>query len=91
VTGGTRWQVGPVGSGRGEIDADGWVRPKQKPKIQKYSNWTELNWSKNGLPQLKQFQIKYEVEVFEPRNNFIHRNFSRFEMDFKLKFQKSKV
>jgi hypothetical protein len=47
---------GPVGSGRGEIDADGWVRPKQKPKIQKYSNWTELNWSKNGFPSSNNFK-----------------------------------
>jgi hypothetical protein len=29
----TRRQVGPVGSGKGETDADGWVRPKRKPKI----------------------------------------------------------
>jgi hypothetical protein len=56
---GDRWDPvagGPVGSGRGEIDADGWVRPKQKPKIQKYSNWTELNWSKNGFPSSNNFK-----------------------------------
>jgi hypothetical protein len=29
--------------------------------------------------------------VNQTRNNFVHRNFSRFEMDLKLKFWESKV
>jgi hypothetical protein len=28
-------------------------------------------------------EIKYRFEGFDERNNFLHRNFSRFEMDFK--------
>jgi hypothetical protein len=31
---------------------------------------------------LKKFKIKYEIEGFEERNNFLHRNFFRFEFDF---------
>jgi hypothetical protein len=40
---------------------------------------------------LKNFEIKYVFELFDDMNNFPHRNFSRFEMDFKLKFRESKV
>jgi hypothetical protein len=39
--------------------------------------------SKMHLPELKQFEIKYGCEVFEERNNFIHRSFFKLEMDFK--------
>jgi hypothetical protein len=37
---------------------------------------------KKDLPELKKFEIKYVCEGVEEMNNFIHRNFSRFEMDF---------
>jgi hypothetical protein len=39
--------------------------------------------SKNDLPELEKFEIKYGYEGFEERNNFIHRNFYRFELDLK--------
>jgi hypothetical protein len=42
--------------------------------------------SKTILILIKKIQIKYGVVGNETRNNFIHRNFSIFEMDFKLKF-----
>jgi hypothetical protein len=37
---------------------------------------------KDGLPVLENFQVKYGIEGFEERDNFIHRNFFRFELDF---------
>jgi hypothetical protein len=40
-------------------------------------------WSKLDLPKVKQFEIKYDFEGFEERDNFMHSNFFRFEMDFK--------
>jgi hypothetical protein len=46
---------------------------------------------KDGLSELKFFQIKYGFVGNQTRDNFIHGNFSRFEMDFKIKFWESKV
>jgi hypothetical protein len=56
--------------------------------VQKYSN---LIRPKINLLDPQKFELKYGFEGFDERNNFLHRNFSRFEMDFKLKFRKSKV
>jgi hypothetical protein len=50
--------------------------------IQKNSNGFELIRLNNGLPVLEQSQIKYGIEGFEERNNFLHRNFFRFEVNF---------
>jgi hypothetical protein len=44
-----------------------------------------------GLPKLEKFVVKYGDEWFKERNNFIHRNFFRFEMYFKLKIWEIKV
>jgi hypothetical protein len=33
--------------------------------------------------ELKIFEIKYSWEGFEERNNFLHRNFFKFKLDFK--------
>jgi hypothetical protein len=46
---------------------------------------------KKDSPELKIFEIKYGCEGFEERNNFIHRNFFRFEMDSELKIWEFKV
>jgi hypothetical protein len=35
---------------------------------------------------LKKFEIKYCFKSLEERNNFLHKNFSIFEMEFELKF-----
>jgi hypothetical protein len=43
------------------------------PIIQKISNEFELIRSKDGLPVLENFEIKYWIEWFEESNNFIHR------------------
>jgi hypothetical protein len=36
-----------------------------------------------SLPELEKFEIKYGCAGFEEGNNFLHRNFFRFEMDCK--------
>jgi hypothetical protein len=41
--------------------------------------------SKKDLLELENFEIKYGCDGFEERKNFLHRKFSRFEMDFELK------
>jgi hypothetical protein len=46
------------------------------------SNRFKLGWPKKDLPELKNFEIKYACEGLEEVNNFLHRNFSRFKMDF---------
>jgi hypothetical protein len=38
---------------------------------------------KHDLTDIKKFEIKYGCEGFEETNNFLHRNFFRFEMEFK--------
>jgi hypothetical protein len=55
-------------------------------EIQILSNFDQF---KKDLSELKKFEIKYGCEGFEERNNFIYRNFSRFEMDFKRKFREN--
>jgi hypothetical protein len=42
----------------------------------------ELIWLKDGLLLLQNFQIKYGIEGFAERDNFLHRNFFIFELDF---------
>jgi hypothetical protein len=51
-------------------------------KYSKKSNGFKLIRLKDGLPLLEKSQIKYGIEGFEERNNFLHRNFFRFELDF---------
>jgi hypothetical protein len=43
--------------------------------------------SKRCFPMLQKFQIKYEWRELEIRNNVPYRNFSRFEIEFELKFR----
>jgi hypothetical protein len=45
--------------------------------------------SKIDLNKLENFEIKYVAIGFELRNNFPYSNFSRFEMEFELKFRDS--
>jgi hypothetical protein len=47
--------------------------------------------SKKGLPKLEQIEIKYGFQGFIERDNFLYRNFVRFEMCFELKFGEFKV
>jgi hypothetical protein len=57
----------------------------------KFNTRSNFLWPKQDIPEIKKFEIKYVFEGFDERNNFLHRNFSRFEMDFKIKFRESKV
>jgi hypothetical protein len=43
--------------------------------------------SKQDLPKLQKFRIKYSFEGFEERKNILHRYFFRFEMDLKWKIR----
>jgi hypothetical protein len=52
-------------------------------RIQTDSNSFKFYRSRKDLPKLKKFEIKYGCEGIEERNNILHRNFSRFEMDLK--------
>jgi hypothetical protein len=45
--------------------------------------------SKQDLPELGEFEIKYGWRLLGMRNNFPYRNFLRFEMDFELKFREN--
>jgi hypothetical protein len=38
---------------------------------------------------VENFEIKYGFEGFEERNNFLHRNFFRFKVDFELQFRET--
>jgi hypothetical protein len=57
----------------------------------KHSNFYKFDQSKFDLPELQKFEIKYGREGFEEGNNFLHRKFFRFEMDFELKLEEVKV
>jgi hypothetical protein len=71
------------------------VKISFKNKFQTDSNHIQIllnfDGSKKDPPELEKFEIKYCFEGFDERNNFLHRNISRFEMDLKLKFRKSNV
>jgi hypothetical protein len=47
--------------------------------IQIHSNWS---CSKKDRLEIKKIEIKYGFEGFDERGNFLHRHFSRFELDF---------
>jgi hypothetical protein len=34
------------------------------------------------LPEIENFEIKYDFKVFEERDNFLYRNLFRFKVDF---------
>jgi hypothetical protein len=53
--------------------------PTNSYSIQIVSNFDQ---PKKDLAEVKQFEIKYGSEGFEEKNNFLHRNFFRSEMNF---------
>jgi hypothetical protein len=76
-----------------EGEAAGWDRLQREreptdrwawSRKSKFKTDSNLTLSKTSLPGLKKSKIKYSCEVFEEGNNFIHSNFFRFKMDFKL-------
>jgi hypothetical protein len=50
--------------------------------IQTISNLFELHSFQAGPSRAKKFEIKYDFEGFDKRNNFSYINFLRIEMDF---------
>jgi hypothetical protein len=66
--------------GRGER-----TRPTPNSAIFHFFKMLELIWSKNVLPVLENFQIKYGFEDFGIRNNFAYWKFSKFGTKFELK------
>jgi hypothetical protein len=71
------------------------VKFDSKFNFQSDSNYIQIcsnfDRSKKEFPELEQFEIKYGCEGFEERNNFLHSNFYRFEMDVELKIWEFKV
>jgi hypothetical protein len=45
--------------------------------IQTHFNRTDMIWSKDGLPELEFFQIKYGYEGIKIRDNIPYWNFSK--------------
>jgi hypothetical protein len=52
-----------------------------------FSNWFELIRSKGDPLLLEHFQIKYGSVGIELRNKFPHWVFSKFRIEFELKFR----
>jgi hypothetical protein len=75
--------------------ARGLTRFEIKIRIQTRSNDFKFSSNfdsfKRYLTVLKKFQIKYGWKEIEIRNNFPYRNFSRFEMEFELKNQRTSM
>jgi hypothetical protein len=55
---------------------------KFQPISNQFQIVSNFGWPKKDLPELKKFKTKYGYECFKERNNVLHRNFFRFEMDF---------
>jgi hypothetical protein len=51
------------------------------------SKRSDLIRLKDGLSELKNFQIKYGCERIKIRNNFPYSNFLKFGIEFELKFR----
>jgi hypothetical protein len=92
---GKRADAGVVEGEKGEGGRGCWVGPATEREREPTDRWawsrkskfktdSNLTLSKTGLRGLKKSKIKYSCEVFEEGNNFIHSNFFRFKMNFKL-------
>jgi hypothetical protein len=57
-------------------------------KFKLFENPLNFERSNKYFPLLRKIQIKYGFEDFEDMDNFLHRNFFRFELDFDGKFRK---
>jgi hypothetical protein len=98
-----RW-AGPAQGGTcwhgEEGEAAGWDRLQRereptdrraRSRKSKFKTDSNLTLSKTGVPGLKKSKIKYGYEGFKEGNNFLHRNFLRFELYFELKIWEVKV
>jgi hypothetical protein len=70
------------------VDAVKWPKIHSN-KFEFKSTRSNLFQSKQDLPELEKFEIKYSFEGFDERNNFTYRNFRRFEVDFELKIREA--
>jgi hypothetical protein len=50
---------------------------------------SSIFWSKGEPTKLQNFQIKYLFEGNQMRNKFLYRNFSKFGVEFELKFKEA--
>jgi hypothetical protein len=57
--------------------------------FKKISNEYELFWSKSEPTRLQKFQINYVFEENQIRNKFPYRYFSKFRVEFELKFEEA--
>jgi hypothetical protein len=79
-------------SASGRLDSRGGGETAKKGGAQWASCRGTEEKGENGVwLEIENFDIKYGCEVFSERNNFLHRNFFRFEMDFELKIREFKV
>jgi hypothetical protein len=69
------WARGYSAGRRGANSKFKWIQIKFK--------YFQILTDQNDLTELENFEIKYSFEGFEERNNFLHKDFFRFEMDFK--------
>jgi hypothetical protein len=77
-----------------ESEADQWTPPdlnKIRNISKDFKSIQNLIQPKTDIPKLQKFKIKYGCQDFGERNNFIHRNFFRFQMYFELKIWEVKV
>jgi hypothetical protein len=83
-----RLRVGQTGRLRRERTLTGGPLGLNKFDLfQTNSTHSNLIWSKQDLPLLQKFEIKYGFEWLNEGNNFPYRNFSRFEMESESKFR----
>jgi hypothetical protein len=80
----------PTGGPRAIVQGDG-IKFDSKFEFKRYQmkfkSFQALTDSKRTFLGSKKIEIKYGCEGFEESNNFLYRNFSRFETYFKWKFR----
>jgi DNA modification methylase len=70
----------------------GWARTKKGiSNFQYFQIVLIFKWAKRCLRLLKKIETKYGYDGFKERNNFLHRNFFIFRIDFELKIWEVKV
>jgi hypothetical protein len=75
-------ECGPVALGR----------PKGIVSFVNYSKifkWVLIDLVQRWTFRASKFQIKYGIDGFEERKNFLHRNFFKFEIHFEWKFREA--
>jgi hypothetical protein len=81
--GADKWALGTMKSGGDFLLV--WIQNLNKFKLVQILS--KFDRPKNDISELEKFEIKYGCEGLEEGNNFLHRNFFKFEIDFKWKFR----